>query len=216
MKIKNLKINKSLALLTFGLVLSEGITLFSFIRCGNKPFTKNKFKVHKVITTEYNKDGITKSEKYASKQILRESIILKTPYYKNIDGKYERDLYSISTNNLSDEEVNYLLNNVSNQRELLNQDYIQDLIEKNKGGSELFKYVNHEEIDKIPADNNYEVAYAIYDEDLNDVKMISSKVNDVSVSFLYSLISTFELALGISYYRMIKDNKIKKKSLKIC
>lgn len=200
-----LNINNKKALLASSLILTETITYCSFSKCLGKPFTKNELPTYKITSTEYSKDGVIEKEYYNDKVILKSAITLKTPYYKNIDGTFGRDIYDISVSSYSDEEIAYILNNVDNQEELLNQDYIKELVKKAKNPSNEFKFVRRENIDNIPSDNDYEISYTVYDEDLNDVKMYSSKLNDTILTLLYSLISGGEIIVCISYFKMLEE-----------
>lgn len=220
MEMENLKFNRKIAALVCGLALTEGITYYSFVKSWGKPFSKNEYLVHKTTSTEYSKDGIIRSEQYKDKLILKKAITLKTPYYKNIDGTIGRDVYNISASSYSDEEISFILNNVENQEILLDQEYIQSLIEKAKNPSNKFKFLRYEIINEIPKDNDYEISYTVYDEDLNDVKMYSSKVNDTLLTILYTLISSGEIFVGISYFNLLEDaqdnKQEKKKKLTKC
>lgn len=213
MKIKNLKgRKKSLCLATCGFVLLEGMVYGGFCKGIGKPFTKGEYEAHKVTVRENTPLGLEEKCFYAIDDYDEESIVVKTPYSITDDGNVEREIFFCDTDNVSNVEKNFIIDNVSDQKLLFSQDYIRELVRKIDYGD--LEFYNYEQVQDIPEDNNYEIGYATFDTDLNDVQMVNSLPMDTLISVGYTLASIIPLGIYICVCGNIKAKEEEKTKVK--
>lgn len=213
MKIKNLKgRKKSLCLATCGFVLLEGMVYSGFCKCIGKPFTRGEYEAHKVTVRENTPLGLEEKCFYDIDDYDEESIVVKTPYSITDDGNVEREIFFCDTDNVSDVEKNFIIDNVSDQKLLLSQDYIQELVRKIDYGD--LEFYNYEQAQDIPEDNSYEIGYATFDTNLNDVQMVNSLPMDILISVGYTLASIIPLGIYIYVCSNIKAKEEEKAKVK--
>lgn len=213
MKIKNLKgRKKSLCLATCGFVLLEGMVYGGFAKIVGKPFTKGEYEAHKVTVRENTPLGLEEKSFYAIDDYDEESIVVKTPYSITDNGNIEREIFFCDIDNVSDVEKNFIVDNVTDQKLLRSQDYIQELVQKLDNID--LEFYNYEQVQDIPEDNNYEIGYAIFDTDLSDVQMINSKSMDILISVGYTLASIIPLGIYMFTCSNIKANEEEKNKIK--
>lgn len=213
-----LKIFKTSALITAGFVLIEGgcYAASNIISSGIKPFCDNEVKAYKLIKNEKNKEGnFCYEELITTFDNLNEAILIYTPYEQE-KNFIKRNVFKIDASNYSDAEINYIINNVSNQRLLLSQEYVQNIISIAQNGNSLYcKYYKSEYADIIPSDNNYEISYATFKVYMDETQMITVDAStQKNVNITYSLMMGGMGACYLGYCSLIlkSQNGSKKKT----
>lgn len=195
---------KKMAVFAGSIVLSGTFFYHGFTKVlGFKPFNFNKYQEHKYIMDDYGKDGISNKYIYTDEVFLKDSVVIKTPYYRNDNGMINRRIYRVISYDFSEEELSHIKNNINNQDLLLEKDYIQELI--NSIGKKNIKFLCSEQGYSIPDDNSYEISYATYSEDKNYVNYYTSKVAISSVyNFNYVVMTASMTAILYNVYFWIK------------
>lgn len=225
---------KKMAVFAGGLVLSGTISYSAINNIFEvKPFTQNKYAIYKVNLREYNENGVKDNPYYSkdgnfNKNILTNSIFIRTPFYTDSDGIIRRDVYTYDSSILSQDEINYVIDNIGNQELLLSRDYIKNVIEAgtnnygNLKNIDGLNFINSETSNLIPYNNDFEISYAEYDPDFNETIYYNSKYLDncLNVSYVSGNLAS-ALILYVLYFCMessvkrLKDNKKKVKKLDI-
>jgi len=210
---------KKMAIIGAGITLSSSIMYHIFVKSfGVKPFNENLYSKSKVTMEDNGKNGVTYKYIYTDEQLLNNSVIIRTPYYFNDNGNIVRKVYSVDVNMFSNEQLDYIMKNVTDQESLLNKDYINNIItivsDKNTNDDIGLNFICSESsmFNEIPLENNYEISFATYTRDDNDLWYYKSYNLDVSYSILYLiftvLMSGGVCGLGDVLYTNFKRKKI--------
>lgn len=215
MKKKNSKLIQNLV------IFASGLTLLNFclykgysVIAKAKPFKDNKYKATRVYSTELTEDGEINKRYYSCENINKEekeTIIFKTPYFKNADGEYERNNYLIPTSSYTEEQVNIIKENIDDQDMLLDQNFILESIINIDDAPNLNIY-KVERVSEIPDDNKYEVTYLTRREKENDVIYVPNRRQDVVNNFIFSFVLLGSDTIYTTAYISSK-NKQKKKTI---
>jgi len=76
------------------------------------------------------------------------------------------------------------------------------------------EFYNYEQAQDIPEDNSYEIGYATFDTNLNDVQMVNSLPMDTLISVGYTLASIIPLVIYIYVCSNIKAQEEEKAKVK--
>lgn len=213
MKITNFKLNKNIAIFLSGFTLINVCMykVYSDI-IKLKPFQENHYKIYKVYEDELTQYGVVKDSYYLSQKINSDeykSIVIKTPYFENSSGEIIRNNYLIPIDYYDHRQINYIKNNINNQKQIFSKDFIIETIEQINELKEPNIY-KIDYLDKIPKENNYEITYLQrYDND-NEFAYIKNKERDFANNITYTSIAF----LGNTCYTtafITLNNKIKKK-----
>ena len=204
---KNLKIYLAAFICSVGM---ETVNGYSFVNRGVIPFTHNKYEGHKVTMSDEEKSV----DFYTTKDYNGDAIAIRTPYEEVSDGCYKSKVLLVDTEEISNDTIEFIKENVSNQNKLLNTKSISDLIENSQKDKISISDCTYVETESIPKFNNYEVNYITFDADYDDKKMISDTSKDavINLTYLSSSLSlmAFPFLLG---YALDKKEKSKTKVL---
>ncbi len=209
----NLKLTKKIAIMSSSFVLSQALIYAGFTAItGVKPFKKNEYETHLITMTEYSKDGKSNVEFYRPSLLLESSLLIKTPYYEIKPEKYERKIYRVPLDLCSNAEIQYIMNNVNNQKDLLEKDYVKELIDGINTDKDYILW-QKEEVAKLPIYNDYEISYATFEEDPNKIEMEYFPLNDTLWTSTYLIetatIGTLAVAASASLIKKYEQKKKK-------
>lgn len=194
---------KRMAIILTSLTMTISLMYQAFTKfIGIKPFSENQYYKPKTTMVDRGKNGISYKYIYTDEELFEESVVIRTPYYYDNYGNIRRGVYAVNINQFSNIELEHIYGNVSNQDILLNQEYIKNLIDNNYNNElyffnhDIFNFICSEYTYEIPEDNNFEISYATYVRDNNDVWYYKSKTKDAGFSLLY-ILSVFLISNGI-------------------
>lgn len=212
------KINK-FALFAGTVVLSGTITYGAISNVFEvKPFTQNNYPVHKIDLKEYRSTGVKNNTFYSkngdfSKYILTNSVIIKTPYYTDKQGNIKRDVYTYDIKNLSQDDINFIIENSNNIPLILNQEYMSVINNYTNGDYSLLSdiselhYINSETTNANVSNNNFEIYYAEYDANSHEVIYYNSKYLDNILSASYVTFNVVFASIITKLYDKIPNKK---------
>ncbi len=160
------KIYKSIFLIGTGVTLAHGI---SYNLCVNglnvKPFEKNEYDLYRTDVLCYSKDGVTKTSDYQYKN-QNDKLVIRD----NKLGFLGRT-HNINADRFSDDQINYIIENIGNVETLVNEDYIKDIVTD----------------DVVENFDEYSFEYIQSNVDRNDVKHYASNKFD-TFALIYHLV----------------------------
>lgn len=215
---KNLKIYKNIGLLAGSITLASVIS-YNICSDGLKltPFKHNEYNHYNTVTERYTKDGVHVTFSYGD-ETEADYIVVKKPYQDNIFN-YSRYTYKYKLNDVTSEQKSFLIKNIENQKLLLNQEYIKEIIDiVGTNNSKILRETTTE----LPNDNNYEIEYINIDVDYNDSKLIASDQIDSFANLYFFIMAGVLTATQVTMYLSMKkamcktnnSSKILKKEIK--
>lgn len=216
---------KKMAVFASGLVLSGTISYTTISKATKlKPLTSNTYSISKVGFKEYNQFGVidkplfSKNGDFDSK-LLTSSICIKTPFYEK-DGIIKRDIYNVDISRFTKEELDFIIENINNQKMLFEKEYIKEYVDMGVINYSDIKcingvtYVKYEIINDIPYYNDFEVSYLEYIPNSNEIVYYNSKYLDSNLNINYITCTLLSTCLIYMLYfgteKLIK-NIVKKK-----
>lgn len=218
---------KKIGVFAGAIVLSGTISYSTITNVFNvKPFTQNTYSIYKINLKEYKKSGINDKSYYRkdgkfNKYILGNYIFIKTPYYTDKKGNIIRDVYTYDVSNLSQDDIDFIINNDGNNNLILNQDYMKTINEALTSDYSLLDnipelhYVWFETTGIMPENNDFEIYYAEYNPDSRETVYYNSANSDNILSFYYVTGNVVCAYVVSKLYDEIVCNRNKKKSIKI-
>lgn len=213
---------KKIGVFAGAIVLSGTISYSTISNCFDvKPLAQNNYPIYKIDLKEYKENGINLKSYYSkdgnfNKNILCSSVFVKTPYYTDETGNIKRDVYSYNISNLSQDNINFIIENSENQNLILSQSYMKTLNDALSSDYSLLNevsglnFINSESSNKILPNNEFEVYFAEYDNNSHEILYYNSKYMDNIVGIGFVAGNVILAGIIYSLYEKITNKKKKK------
>lgn len=179
-----LRIFKSIFLVGTGLTLAHTI---SYNLCANglnvKPFEKNEYDLYRTDISYYSKDGVALTSKYQNKE-QEDYLVIKKESHSYFDMPY-----TINSNYFSEEQINFIIQNIDNMELLINEDYIKSVVKE----------------DVIENFDEYSFEYIHFDIDKSDVQHYASNKLDKFALIYHLVLTTVIFAGEVIIYKSMEN-----------
>lgn len=178
------KIYKSIFLLGTGVTLAHTI---SYNLCVNglnmKPFEHNEYDLYRTDVSCYSKDDLTQTSKYQTKK-QDDYLVIK----KENPNYFDKE-HIIDAGSFTDEQIDFIIQNIDNVELLVSEDYIKDIVKE----------------DVIQRPEAYDFEYMDVNIDENDVKHYSSNDFDRFAFFYHLVLTTVIFSSEVIMYKSIEN-----------